>query len=110
MNTATTTLEFSLDRVLRAASLTLNVRQTDFDDDAELVEYITVNGKTVRTNCNPGGPPIGGGLCSDIVKHQTPTCVKNYQLNTTSVQESVTEGKYFKSEESGASRIWQHCS
>ena len=60
------------------------------DDDAELVEYITVNGKTVRTNCNPGGPPIGGGLCSDIVKHQTPTCVKNYQLNTTSVQESVT--------------------
>ena len=38
-------------------------------NDAELIEYILVNGETVRTNCNPGGPKIGGGkktyCCSD---------------------------------------------
>lgn len=58
---ATKTLEFELKKSLRAATLTIKVRQTDFDDDAELIEYILVNGETVRTNCNPGGPKIGGG-------------------------------------------------
>jgi hypothetical protein len=66
---ATKTLEFELKKSLRAATLTIKVRQTDFDDDAELIEYILVNGETVRTNCNPGGPKIGGGkktyCCSD---------------------------------------------
>ena len=94
--TATSSVTFSLlddnkkTRTLRAASLTVRIRQTDFDDDGELVESIAVNGETVRTNCNPGGPPIGGGLCADNVKDQTPTCVKDYQLNTTSVMRSMT--------------------
>jgi hypothetical protein len=88
---ATINFNFPLPKILRAASITVRIRQTDFDDDAELIEYITVNGDTVRTNCNPGGPTIGGGLCSDTVKDQTPTCVKDYQLNTSSVMSSVDE-------------------
>jgi len=105
---ATKSIEFVLDRELRAASLTVKVRQTDFDDDAELVEYIAVNGKTIRTNCNPGGPPIGGGLCSDEVQDQMPSCVSGYQLNTTLVKASIIDEIAF--DEEGKEKIIQKAS
>ena len=97
---ASTLVSFDLeeDQTLRAAALTIRVRQTDFDADAAVVERLTIDGVTVRANCNPGGPKVGGGVCG----HQqyanspsmVPACVGGdtpYQLNASALMASRDE-------------------
>ena len=81
--TANLNVDFDMaGNVLRAAFLTVRIRQTDFDADEEAIESIVVNGDTIRTNCLVGGDNVGGSICADVVKHQAPACVNNYQLNS----------------------------
>lgn len=72
--------------------LGISVRQTDFESPEELVEWITVDNKTVKTQCKPGkNPCLERKKATDTFIHDAFPCVKGHDVTNLIVANQTIE-------------------
>lgn len=81
-----------MSRVGHKCLLEVFVRQTDFESPEELVEWISVNNKTIKTQCKPGkNQCLEKKLATDAFIHDAFPCVKGHDVTALAVANLTIE-------------------
>jgi hypothetical protein len=72
--------------------LGVSIRQTDFESPEELVEWISVNNKTIKTKCKPGkNQCLEKKIATTAFTHDAFPCVTGYDVTSLAAQNQTID-------------------